>query len=78
MVDVDGNEVRLTRREEQMVELLCEGLTYKEMGTRLGISWQTVRFTLHGLYVKLGLDGANARVRVVLMVMRGGGASGAG
>ena len=70
MVDVDGNEVKLTRRQAEMVALLCEGLTYKEMGTRLGISWQTVRGTLHGLYAKLGLGGANARVMVVLMAYK--------
>lgn len=68
MVNVDGNEVRLTRREAELLELLPEGLTYKEMGKKLGISWQTVRFLLHCLYTKLKVgNGPNARMRAVVV-----------
>jgi DNA-binding CsgD family transcriptional regulator len=46
----------LTRREQQIVELLRQGLTNREIGRSLGISINTVRNTLARLFDKVGVS----------------------
>jgi DNA-binding CsgD family transcriptional regulator len=45
---------RLTPRESQIVQLLLEGLTSKEIASRLNLSPNTVRTFLHLVMVKMG------------------------
>lgn len=44
---------QLSPRERQVLEHLAQGLLYKEIGERLGISIDTVRKHLHSVYQKL-------------------------
>jgi DNA-binding NarL/FixJ family response regulator len=44
----------LTPRELQVVQLLAEGLSNRDIGERLGISSQTVKFHVTSIYGKLG------------------------
>jgi two-component system, NarL family, nitrate/nitrite response regulator NarL len=56
----------LTRRELQIVELIGDRLSNKEIARRLGIAPQTVKNHVHNLLQKLGVDGrddAAARIR---------------
>lgn len=46
----------LTTRELEVVQLLSDGLTNKEIAQRLGISDHTVKFHLNGIMGKLGVD----------------------
>lgn len=46
----------LSTREQEIVALLAEGLSSKEIATRLGISTGTVRVHLHTIYGKLGVE----------------------
>lgn len=46
-------EVHLSPRETEILELLCEGLANKEIADRLGISTETVRVHLKHIYEKL-------------------------
>lgn len=46
---------RLSRREEEILGLLCDGLTNKEIGQRLYLSVRTVENHLASLYSKLGV-----------------------
>lgn len=46
---------RLTRREGQVLELVCVGLTIGQIGTRIGISPRTVETHITKLYRKLGV-----------------------
>jgi LuxR family maltose regulon positive regulatory protein len=46
----------LTERELDVLGLMAEGLTYKEIGTRLFISLNTVRFHVKAIYGKLGVN----------------------
>lgn len=43
----------LTTREREVLECLARGLTYKEIGARLGISLDTVRRHCHHIYGKM-------------------------
>lgn len=53
----------LTDRERQVVDLLCTGLSNKEIGRRLTLSDNTVKFHLHNIYAKL-----NVRTRTAAVV----------
>lgn len=46
----------LTRREQQVAQLLAGGLTNKEIAQRLGITEHTVKFHLNGILRKLGVS----------------------
>jgi DNA-binding NarL/FixJ family response regulator len=43
----------LSQREQQVLELLAEGLLYKEIGERLGITVGTIKQHIHRMYEKL-------------------------
>ena len=47
--------VRLTKRERQVIDLLGEGLSNKEIGTRLHIAVHTVKSHVHNVLEKLAL-----------------------
>ena len=49
-----GADLGLSRREQQMVELLRERLTNKEIALRLSLSEQTVKNHMHRILKKLG------------------------
>jgi len=48
----------LTRRELQVMELLCTGISKAKIGQAIGISPGTVKFHLKHAYQKLGAKGA--------------------
>ncbi len=50
-----GDAVRLTKRERQVIELLGEGLSNKEIATRLNIAVHTVKSHVHNVLEKLAL-----------------------
>jgi len=52
---VDGDSVRLTPRELQVIELISEGLSNKAIGKRLSISTHTVKSHLRNIMEKLTL-----------------------
>ncbi len=55
--------LRLSPRQLEIAELICEELTYAAIASRLGISINTVRMHIRGLFEKLGVQD---RVGVVL------------
>ena len=60
--------MRHTVREEQLVELLLQGLSNREIGARMGIQERTVKAYLHRLYIKHGISEMNRIKRIVLAV----------
>src|SRR5262245_50475096 len=56
----------LTPREQQVLELLAEGLPNKAIAVRLGISDQTVKFHVASISAKLGATNRTEAVRVAL------------
>jgi DNA-binding NarL/FixJ family response regulator len=57
-------DVRLTERERQVLVVAAEGLTAREMATRLGVQERTVTTHLGRIYGKLGVGTRLAAVRV--------------
>jgi DNA-binding NarL/FixJ family response regulator len=60
-------EALLTRREEQVVHLVEDGLTNRQIAMKLGLSEHTVRNNLFRIYEKLGVS---TRVELALYTMR--------
>lgn len=56
----------LTRREQEVLELLAEGLPNKAIAARLGISDQTVKFHVASISAKLGATNRTEAVRLAL------------
>lgn len=52
----------LSRREQQLIHMISEGLTNKEIASRLGLSEQTVKNHVHRMLRKVG---ANDRLTIV-------------
>jgi two-component system nitrate/nitrite response regulator NarL len=50
----------LTERERQVILVLSEGITNKEIGRRLGLTEGTVKVHLHRIYRKLGIANRTA------------------
>jgi DNA-binding NarL/FixJ family response regulator len=49
-------QLGLTRREQQLVELISRGLTNKEIALELGLSEQTVKNHIHRVLRKVGVN----------------------
>lgn len=62
--------VRLTSREIEIIELLGEGLSNKELATRLNIAVHTVKSHVHNVLEKLAL---RSRLEVAAFAHQGGG-----
>jgi len=59
-----GAELGLSRREQQMVELLRERLTNKEIAARLCLSEQTIKNHIHHILRKVGVSGRSGIVEL--------------
>jgi len=51
----EGSEL-LTKREHDVLELLAQGFTYKQIGIKLSVSPETVRKHVKNIYAKLHVD----------------------
>jgi DNA-binding NarL/FixJ family response regulator len=49
-------QLGLTRREQQLVPLIDQGMTNKEIGNHLNISEQTVKNHIHRILRKVGAE----------------------
>jgi serine/threonine protein kinase/DNA-binding NarL/FixJ family response regulator len=61
--------IDLTEREAEVLSLLVEGMSNKEIAAALGISHRTVKFHLDNLYSKLGV---NTRTEAAIYALRQG------
>jgi DNA-binding NarL/FixJ family response regulator len=66
---VDGYSEQLTHREQQVLEMMAEGLSNKEVSSRLAISTHTVKFHISSILGKLG---AGSRTEAVSIGVRTG------
>lgn len=63
---------RLTEREAQVLAALAKGLLYKEIGTQLGISENTVRTYVKRIYEKLHVQSRTEAVAKLRVELPGG------
>lgn len=49
--------MKLTRREQDVLELMSQGMTNKEIGKKLYLSIKTVKRHRHEMYQKFGIVG---------------------
>ena len=56
-------DVRLTEREREVLKVAAEGLTARQIGTRLGVRERTVTTHLARIYGKLGVGSRMAAIR---------------
>jgi DNA-binding NarL/FixJ family response regulator len=56
----------LTEREDQVLEGVFEGLTNKEIGTKIGVPESSVKTTLRYLFYKTGVQTRSQLVRIAL------------
>jgi DNA-binding NarL/FixJ family response regulator len=73
LVDAEGEVVdranpsdRLTAREQEVLELLSEGLSNRRIAERLGMSEHTAKFHVAAIYGKLDVSGRAAAVNQAL------------
>ena len=64
VADVRG----LSPRRQQIMEMVCQGLTDKEIATQLGLAVSTIKNTLVGVYQILG---ARNRAHAAVLFVRG-------
>jgi two-component system, NarL family, nitrate/nitrite response regulator NarL len=57
-----GGPPRLTEREQEVLQLVSEGLSAPDIGKRIHLSTTTVKSHLHSLYEKLGVSDRAAAV----------------
>ena len=53
----DERSPRLTPQETRVMALLAQGMSYRQIGTELGISWRTAQLHANHIYSKLGASG---------------------
>lgn len=62
---LDSNALLLSAREQEIAELVAQGLSNKEIGQRLGISHWTVSTHLRRVFAKLDINGRVDLCRMV-------------
>jgi len=63
---IAGPLSELSDREQQVVTLVCDGRSNKEVAAKLGVTEGTVKAHLHSIFVQLGV-----RSRIELMIALG-------
>src|SRR6185436_5469512 len=66
-----NNSVELSKRQQHVVELLLQGKSNRQIGSKLGISESTVEFHLRNIYGKLQV---NSRTEAILKLGQSTGA----
>src|SRR5215475_9463020 len=64
--DVGAGATALTQRERQIVRLVSEGLSNKEIGRRLNITDGTIKVHLHKIFEKLQVSNRTALVALAI------------
>lgn len=62
------NLKQLTKKEKQIVKLITEGLSNKQITEKIEIKYNTLKTHLNNIYSKLEIDGDNStkKTRVVI------------
>ena len=58
------NEIKITRRDEEVLRLLVQGCSTKEIANQLSISPRTVKQHLRTLFLRAGIRDGRKRVKL--------------
>ena len=58
------NEIKITRRDEEVLKLLVQGCSNKEIASQLNISPRTVKQHLRTLFLRAGITQGRKRVKL--------------
>ncbi len=61
---VDLNEIKITNRDQQVLNLLVQGCSNKEIAEQLQISTRTVKQHLRTLFLRAGIKDGRKRVKL--------------
>ena len=61
-----AHDFHLTGREQEILALLVDGLSYKQIAERCTISYPTVNTHINHIYKKLHVDSVAAAVKVAM------------
>lgn len=61
---VDLTDVKITQRDEQVLNLLIQGCSNKEIAEQLNISPRTVKQHLRTLFLRAGITNGRKRVKL--------------
>ena len=60
----DLNQIKITQRDEQVLKLLVQGCSNKEIASQLNISPRTVKQHLRTLFLRAGIKDGRKRVKL--------------
>ncbi len=60
----DEKKLPLTSRETEVIRLIEEGLSNKEIGARIGVTEKTVKFHASNVFAKLGVHDRNSAIEI--------------
>jgi DNA-binding NarL/FixJ family response regulator len=63
---IDINEVKITPRDQQVLNLLVQGCSNKEIAGQLNISPRTVKQHLRTMFLRAGIREGRKRVRLAI------------
>ena len=66
MINVTSGAVSLSHRQQQILEMVAEDLTSKEIAHRLGISFRTIEFHRINIKERLGVKGVAGMIRYAI------------
>jgi len=64
IIMTDLNEIKITPRDEQVLKLLVQGCSNKEIAEQLNISPRTVKQHLRTLFLRAGIRDGRKRVKL--------------
>lgn len=67
---VNLNNIKITRRDGQVLKLLVQGCSNKEIGSQLNISTRTVKQHLRILFLRADIRTGRKRVRLATAVFQ--------
>lgn len=65
---LDLCDIKITRRDEEVLDLLVEGCSNKEIAEQLNISPRTVKQHLRTLFLRAGITDGRKRVKLATAV----------
>lgn len=61
---IDLSQIKITQRDEQVLKLLVQGCSNKEIASQLNISPRTVKQHLRTLFLRAGIRDGRKRVKL--------------